>query len=65
MAEDSGAFKTNPAKSLQIRHFVITGRTVATKPHQGGKRLPDPPTGIIPPNCNKRSGEPCGIVEPA
>ena len=23
MAEDSGAFKTNPAKSRQIRHFVI------------------------------------------
>jgi len=23
MAEDSGAFKTNPAKSCQILHFVI------------------------------------------
>jgi hypothetical protein len=23
MAEDSGAFKTNPAKSRQLRHFVI------------------------------------------
>jgi hypothetical protein len=34
MAEDSGAFKTNPAKSRQIRHFVIS------RPHRCSQASP-------------------------
>jgi hypothetical protein len=45
MAEDSGAFKTNPVNSGRIPPFVITRRTVATKPHQAenGFQSPDMP----------------------
>jgi hypothetical protein len=36
MAEDSGAFKTNPRNSAQIGHFVIA-REAAAKIPQGSK----------------------------
>jgi len=65
MAEDSGAFKTNPAKSRQIRHFVISGNTVAAKHHRPRKRLSGLPAAFILPNCNNRHGQRCGIFEPA
>jgi hypothetical protein len=40
MAEDSGAFKTNPANSRQIPAVCDDpGRGVATKPHRVRKRL--------------------------
>jgi hypothetical protein len=64
MAEDRGAFKTNPAKWCRIRHFVIAGRTVAPKPHRLKKLLSGPSRGLIPTNCNKRRRQPCGIFEP-
>jgi hypothetical protein len=42
MAEDRGAFKTNPAKWFRFRHFVIEVSTVALKPHRPKKLLSGP-----------------------
>jgi hypothetical protein len=38
MAEDSGAFKTNPANSRQVPAFVKFRNAVAAKPHRFRKR---------------------------
>jgi hypothetical protein len=38
MAEDSGAFKTNPANSRQVPAFVKFRNAVAEKPHRFRKR---------------------------
>jgi hypothetical protein len=54
MAEDSGAFKTNPRNSARFRHFVLTGSAVASKPHRIKKTFLSPARAYAPPNCNKR-----------
>jgi hypothetical protein len=54
MAEDSGAFKTNPRDSARFRHFVMTRQRVASKPHRIKKSFPGLPSAFAPPICNKR-----------
>jgi hypothetical protein len=46
MAEDSGAFKTNPRNSAQIPAFVMPGSAVASKPHRIKKAFPGPAAGV-------------------
>jgi hypothetical protein len=46
MAEDSGAFKTNPRNSARFRHFVLTGSAVASKPHRVKKTFLRPDAGV-------------------
>jgi hypothetical protein len=51
MAEDSGAFKTNPRNSAQFRHFVIARPARgngASLVHEGVSGASGPPI------CNKR-----------
>src|SRR6266516_6063824 len=54
MAEDSGAFKTNPRDSARFRHFVMTRQRVASKPHWIKKTFPGLPRAFTPSICNKR-----------
>src|SRR5258706_10162987 len=58
MAEDSGAFKTNPRNSARFRHFVMIRQGVVSKPHRIKKTFPGPPREFAPPICNKRHGYP-------
>src|SRR5258705_13195462 len=53
MAEDSGAFKTNPRNSARFRHFVMIRQGVVSKPHRIKKTFPGPPREFAPPICNK------------
>jgi hypothetical protein len=61
MAEDSGTFKTNPAKSLQFRHFVIT------RQHRCNQASPAEETDSGTPRGHYSAElyQPCGIFEPA
>jgi hypothetical protein len=54
MAEDSGAFKTNPRNSARFRHFVMTGSGVASKPHRIKKTFPAHAAAVYAADCNKR-----------
>jgi hypothetical protein len=54
MAEDSGAFKTNPRNSARFRRFVMTRQRVASKPHRIKKTFPGLPRAFTSPICNKR-----------
>jgi hypothetical protein len=56
MAEDSGAFKTNPPNSAGFRHFVMIRQTVATKPHRLRKRFRKSGRTFAPPIFSKRPG---------
>jgi hypothetical protein len=58
MAEDSGAFKTNPANSSQIWAFV----TIPKAPFLG--QIP-PPGGSAHADIYRAPGTGCGILEPA
>jgi hypothetical protein len=64
MAEDSGAFKTNPAKSRQIRHFLIAATPLQSSLTGRGNAV-RPAELHSPRICNERRGEPCGILKPA
>jgi hypothetical protein len=65
MAEDSGAFKTNPAKSRQIRHFVISQLHRCSQASPAMETLCGRSTGTIPRICNQRCDAPYGILKPA
>jgi hypothetical protein len=54
MAEDSGAFKTNPRNSAGFGHFVMTATGVATMPHPVKENVSGLPRAFTPPICNKR-----------
>jgi hypothetical protein len=45
MAEDSGAFKTNPRNHVRFPSFVMIVNSVAAKPHLVKEALPALPTG--------------------
>jgi hypothetical protein len=64
MAEDSGAFKTIPAKSRQIRHFVISRPHRCSQASPASEMLSGPSPETIPRICNKRCDAPYGILEP-
>jgi hypothetical protein len=54
MAEDSGAFKTNPPNSARFRHFVMTGSALHRSLTGFKKTFPSLPRAFTPQICNKR-----------
>jgi hypothetical protein len=41
MAEDSGAFKTNPRNSARFRHFVMNGHYRCSEASPGKETFPE------------------------
>jgi len=54
MAEDSGAFKTNPRNSARIGHFVITAIAAAKMPHGSKNAVHRPNAAIASEFCNEQ-----------
>jgi hypothetical protein len=54
MAEDSGAFKTNPRHSARIGLFVIGVKAAAKMPHGSKNALHRPTDAIRREFCNKQ-----------
>jgi len=65
MAEDRGAFKTNPAELSLILPFVIVGYAVAAKPQARRKSTSRQRSDVAAPIFRAGGLQPCDILKQA
>jgi hypothetical protein len=65
MAEDSGAFKTNPRNSARFQQFVMIGPYRCSEASPGKETFPVSARGSTAPIFNKRPQGRCGILKSA
>jgi hypothetical protein len=65
MAEDSGAFKTNPRKSAQFQQFVMIRKHRCNEASPAEETLSRSGTGLHAADFSQTSGSGCGILKSA